>query len=63
MDQEYSTNELENLQCINSFRLIGYTLKIRVIKQYKAAGYIPSIKGISNKGTTCARLVDIIIID
>ena len=44
------------------FRLIGNTTSFSVAKEYLAAGFIPSVVGISQCGRkqTCARIADII---
>lgn len=48
---------------MEKFTLIGYpTLIFRVIKRYNAAGFIPSVVGVSECGTkkTTARIVDVL---
>jgi hypothetical protein len=43
------------------FRLIGCAMVFRVMRFYDAAGFIPSVYGVSENGrfSTCARIVDV----
>lgn len=43
------------------FRLIGQTTEFNVVRHYLAAGFIPSVHGITDDGMrqTCARAADI----
>jgi hypothetical protein len=47
-----------------TFRLIGQTTVFRIVRQYLAAGYIPSVYGhtLDGKHQTCARLADIVFV-
>lgn len=44
------------------FRLIGRTTEFTAVKFYKAAKFIPCVKGITADGKfqTCARIADVI---
>ena len=47
------------------FRLIGRTTVFRVTREYKAAGFIPSVVGVTTDGThqTVARVADVIFLE
>lgn len=49
---------------MTKFRLIGQTTKFKVVRFYKAAGFIPSVVGVTEDGKfmTCARIADVIAI-
>ena len=46
---------------MKQFKLISRDLVFNVVKFYNAAGFIPSVKGVSVCGRyqTCARIVDV----
>lgn len=48
----------------DTFRLIGRTILFRVTREYLAAGFIPSVIGVSLDGklSTCARVVDVVLV-
>lgn len=48
----------------DTFRLISRTIIFRVTREYMAAGFIPSVIGVSLDGklSTCARIVDVVLV-
>ena len=50
---------------MEQFKLIGRATVFNLVKEYKAAGFIPSVKGITVDGKfeTCARVADVEFIE
>ena len=46
---------------MKKFKLSSHGMVFSVVKEYLAAGFIPSVKGVSlcGKYQTCARIVDV----
>lgn len=47
---------------MTQFKLISRDITFNVVKEYLAAGFIPSVKGVSVCGRyqTCARIADVV---
>jgi len=47
---------------MTQFKLISRDMTFNVVKEYLAAGFIPSVKGVSVCGRfeTCARVADVV---